>query len=369
MGSLTACASTELRFSCAFSTGCRRLLACCPDGQNSNLHERFVLKSNLLDCKYMTNVHISRALIQSSPLADGCQPFSTPVASSRGAVEPRHSRELDRYAHTPKKRQDAATLPVRELRISELRIRAQLARPPVQNSGPLNVVILVPNEAIARAGIPLTDRRLREDFKKEMAANMIKPWREEMRRVAPNLKVRVKYHFGYKGYFPRGTEEQSAAANDFSSGMISSRPDRTYDARAKAQSHRAFEDVANFLLKKETDRPGRYSITSRNKYLIAVPKEINLYREGAAIAAGSAGYFSIGNPHTFGHEVGHMLDATHRDAGYGIFNWGGTYMSGSSGLFLKTKYSEKNTENIREYLGLDRRDGKCMPRFIETAGI
>jgi hypothetical protein len=230
----------------------------------------------------------------------------------------------------------------------ELEILEQMSQPPRRNDGPLKITILVPGEATNKRGMSSAEQKLfRDNFKKSINDAMMRPWRNEMRRVAPDLEIKVKFHFGYKGRIPATRKEDSldVALGKFGGKVIG--------------------DVARFIARKDVEQPGKYSLTSRDKYFVAIPANKRTPTRGAAQE--TAGYFSMNTTDTIGHEMGHQMNATHADAGQGVLGFGGTYMS--STRLRKAKYSEQNTERIRDYLGLDPKTGRSISRVREEASL
>ncbi|CAB3774989.1 hypothetical protein [Paraburkholderia humisilvae] len=225
----------------------------------------------------------------------------------------------------------------------ELEVLERMSQPLRRNDGPLKITILVPGEITNKRGMSSAEQKeSRDNFKKSVVATMVAPWRDEMRRVAPDLETKFKFHFGYKGDFPVVKE------GDYSAPAI-----EKYGAKV-------IGDVARFIARKNIERPGKYSVTSRDKYFVAVP--VNKQPPSRGGTQETAGYFSMNSTSTLGHEIGHQLKATHADADQGVLGFGGTYMSNTR--LRRTQYSERNTEHIRNYLGLDPKTGKAVPAAL-----
>lgn len=265
--------------------------------------------------------------------------FSRPQPGEDAAIRP------PRQVHEGRTGQHDRSEPA----LSDLAVRitkGMLYRPPQQTEGPLTIVLLIPAEAAAEAGTTPHDRVFRRNFKHRLRDEQITPWRDEMRRVAPDLACKIKYNFDYKGSTPSG-----AKGRDYS--------------RAYAEVDRMADDVARYIVRKNAAHPGRLPINSRTMYLVVVPEmsDPRATIHGASVPNGSLGFFSLAKPRSFAHEMGHKMNADHDHAGYGLFNWGSTFMSRpADGFFSRPRYSDANTLRIRQTFHLDPQTGRKLPR-------
>jgi hypothetical protein len=246
--------------------------------------------------------------------------------------------------------QSATAIVKHKLSRGETSTLEKLIHPP-KGDGTLEINLLVTDDVAKKAGMNSGDPHFRNTYRHALNDKVMDSFRKQLQRIFPEHPVKIKYHFGYKGYYPRGGHTKS-----------------DYDEHDPVTQETAtWKDLARYVHKHG------YAVKHGHTFVVIGPDAPRYTgttehtEAGFAAPGGSVAFVGSGDnlALTIRHEVGHNLGGEHGLANKGgLFGWGRTPMfEDTSGIFRSSEFSVGNVQRMRKNFDTYEGSGRKIPQL------